>query len=183
MKAGDAAADHEETRSNLVWHQRTRDGRRRWKLLRLAELLNIRAVAGYRIAGSRGPSCAYVVRFSFSQPGAAPPSPGHFAPSPERSLKLPSTNSKLVVLIITAFVDMMGTLMVVPLLFFYQKRMGGNGLIYTMLVSTFSLATLTAAPLWGRFSDRYGRRPTLLIALGASAISYVIFGFANSLAV
>jgi MFS family permease len=78
---------------------------------------------------------------------------------------------------------MMGTLIVVPLLFFYQKRMGGNGFIYTMLVSTFSFATLAAAPLWGRFSDRYGRRPTLLIALSASAISYVIFGFANSLTV
>ncbi len=73
--------------------------------------------------------------------------------------------------------------MVVPLLFFYQERMGGNGFTYTALVSTFSFATLIAAPLWGRFSDRYGRRPTLLIALAASAVSYVIFGFANSLLV
>jgi MFS family permease len=78
---------------------------------------------------------------------------------------------------------MMGTLMVVPLLPFYATRMGANGLTYTMLVSAFSLAMLTSAPLWGRFSDRYGRRPTLLIALGASAISYIIFAFANSLGV
>jgi MFS family permease len=92
-------------------------------------------------------------------------------------------NKKLVILIITACVDMMGTLMVVPLLPFYAMRMGASGLTYTMLVSAFSLAMLTSAPLWGRFSDRYGRRPTLLIALGASAISYIIFGFANSLAV
>src|SRR5258705_7176007 len=35
--------------------------------------------------------------------------------------------------------------------------------------------------MWGRFSDRVGRRPTLIIALGASAIAYLIFGFANSL--
>lgn len=73
--------------------------------------------------------------------------------------------------------------MVVPLLPFYAKQMGANGLIYTMLVSAFSLATLTSAPLWGRFSDRHGRRPTLLIALAASAISYVIFAFANTLGV
>jgi MFS family permease len=78
---------------------------------------------------------------------------------------------------------MMGTLMIVPLLPFYALRMGATGLTYTMLVSAFSLAMLLSAPLWGRFSDRYGRRPTLLIALGASAISYIIFGFANSLAV
>ncbi len=98
-------------------------------------------------------------------------------------LKLPSTNSKLVVLIITAFVDMMGTLMVIPLLPFYATRMGATGLTYTMLVSAFAVAMLLSAPVWGRFSDRYGRRPTLLIALGASAISYVIFAFANSLSV
>jgi MFS family permease len=76
---------------------------------------------------------------------------------------------------------MMGTLMVVPLLPFYATRMGANGFTYTVLVSAFSLATLLSSPLWGRFSDRYGRRPALLIALGASAISYVIFAFANSL--
>ncbi len=76
---------------------------------------------------------------------------------------------------------MMGTLIVVPLLPFYATRMGANGFVYTMLVSAFSLAMLISAPLWGRFSDRYGRRPTLLVALGASAISYVIFAFANSL--
>ena len=37
-----------------------------------------------------------------------------------------------------------------------------------------------AAPLWGRVSDRYGRRPALLIGLTASAIAYVVFGFADS---
>src|SRR6476661_8176645 len=44
------------------------------------------------------------------------------------------------------------------------------------------VALLVSAPVWGRFSDRFGRRPALLVALGASAIAYVIFGFANSLA-
>jgi MFS family permease len=43
------------------------------------------------------------------------------------------------------------------------------------------VAQLISAPMWGRFSDRVGRRPTLLIALGASAVAYLIFGFANSL--
>ena len=70
--------------------------------------------------------------------------------------------------------------MVVPLLPFYATRLGANGFAYTMLVSAFSLATLLSAPLWGRFSDRYGRRPALLIALGASAVSYVIFAYAES---
>jgi MFS family permease len=50
-----------------------------------------------------------------------------------------------------------------------------------LLVSSFSVAQLLSAPLWGRFSDRFGRRPALLVALAASAIAYVIFGFADSL--
>jgi MFS family permease len=59
----------------------------------------------------------------------------------------------------------------------------GVGQLTALLVSAFTVAQLASAPLWGRFSDRYGRRPALLIALAASAVAYVIFGFATSLAV
>ncbi len=82
---------------------------------------------------------------------------------------------------ITAFVDMLGLLMVIPLLPFYAERMGGGGLWVGILVSAFSLAQLVSAPLWGRVSDRYGRRPALLVGLGAAAVAYVIFAHAQSL--
>ncbi len=88
---------------------------------------------------------------------------------------------KLAVLMVTAFVDMVGLLMVVPLLPFYATRLGGGGLVVGVLVSAFSLAQLVSAPLWGRVSDRYGRRPALLVGLGASAVAYVIFAYADSL--
>jgi MFS family permease len=107
--------------------------------------------------------------------------------------------SKLVVLMITAFVDMVGLLMVLPLLPFYATRLGGVqgrdvsvagfefhlgiGIIVALLVSAFTVAQLLSAPMWGRFSDRWGRRPALLVALAASAIAYVIFGYADSLLV
>ena len=71
--------------------------------------------------------------------------------------------------------------MVVPLLPFYATEMGGGGLVVGLLVSSFSLAQLLSAPLWGRFSDRYGRRPALLVGLSAAAIAYVVFAFAGSL--
>ena len=71
--------------------------------------------------------------------------------------------------------------MVIPLLPFYAKDMGGGGLWVGVLVSAFSLAQLISAPLWGRVSDRHGRRPALLIGLGAAAISYVVFAFAQNL--
>jgi len=88
---------------------------------------------------------------------------------------------KLLVLIVTAFLDMVGVLIVVPLLPFYATRLGASPLVYTMLVASFSVAALLSAPVWGRFSDRYGRRPALLIALGASAIAYIVFAYAGSL--
>src|SRR5918992_1515464 len=88
---------------------------------------------------------------------------------------------KLVVLMITAFVDMVGLLMVLPLLPFYAKDLGGSGLVVGVLVSSFAVAQLLASPFWGRFSDRYGRRPALLIGLTASAIAYVVFAYASSL--
>src|SRR5882724_12390363 len=92
----------------------------------------------------------------------------------------------------TAFVDMVGLLMIIPLLPFYVKTLGGSGidvlglhfgigLITGFIIAAFTVAQLLSAPLWGRFSDRMGRRPTLLIALAASAIAYLIFGFAHSL--
>jgi MFS family permease len=80
---------------------------------------------------------------------------------------------------VTAFVDMVGLLMVIPLLPFYAKELGGGGLVVGMLVSSFSLAQLLSAPLWGRFSDRYGRRPALLVGLGSSAVAYLIFSYAD----
>ncbi len=88
---------------------------------------------------------------------------------------------KLVVLMITAFIDMVGTLMIIPLLPFYAKSFGANGLVVGILVSSFSIAQLLSAPMWGRFSDRYGRRPALVVGMMASAIAYAIFAYADSL--
>jgi MFS family permease len=89
-----------------------------------------------------------------------------------------SDSSKLWILMITAFIDMVGLLMVIPLLPFYAKSLGEGGLVVGMLVSSFAVAQLVTAPMWGRLSDAYGRRPALLVGLTASAIAYVIFGFA-----
>src|SRR3954467_3284079 len=88
---------------------------------------------------------------------------------------------KLIVLMITAFIDMVGTLMIIPLMPFYAKSFGANGLVVGILVASFSVAQLLSAPLWGRFSDRYGRRPALVVGMMASAIAYLVFAYADSL--
>jgi multidrug resistance protein len=88
---------------------------------------------------------------------------------------------KLTVLMITAFVDMLGLAMIIPLLPFYATKMGASATIVGVLIAAFSIAQLASAPLWGRFSDRYGRRPALLVGLLISAVAYVIFAYASTI--
>ena len=92
-----------------------------------------------------------------------------------------SGSRKLWILMITAFIDMVGLLMVIPLLPFYAKSLGQGGKVVGVLVASYAVAQLITAPMWGRLSDAYGRRPALLVGLGASAIAYVIFGYALQL--
>jgi MFS family permease len=88
--------------------------------------------------------------------------------------------TRLLVLFVTAFVDMVGLAMIVPLLPFYATDLGANATMVGVLVSAFSVAQLAVAPLWGRMSDRYGRRPAILAGLLITACAYVIFAFAGS---
>jgi multidrug resistance protein len=82
---------------------------------------------------------------------------------------------------ITAFMDMVGLLMVIPLLPFYAVELGGAGMVVGVLVSSYAVAQLLSAPLWGRVSDRHGRRPALIIGLFFSVAAYIIFSYATSL--
>lgn len=103
---------------------------------------------------------------------------------------------KLVVLMITAFMDMVGILMVVPLLPFYAQdlngsgyvsralaalHMSGDGAVVSLLIATFAVVQLMSAPIWGRVSDRVGRRPAMMIGLGGSALAYLVFAYAPTL--
>ena len=95
----------------------------------------------------------------------------------------PAMRGKLAVLFITAFVDMVGLTMIVPLLPFYARAFGASATAVGILVSAFSLAQLAVAPLWGSLSDRYGRRPAILAGLLVSAFAYGIFALAASVPV
>ncbi|MGH7618422.1 MAG: MFS transporter [Gemmatimonadaceae bacterium] len=88
---------------------------------------------------------------------------------------------KLVVLMFVAFVDMVGSSMILPLVPYYATRMGANGLMIGVVLAAFSVAQLVSAPLWGRFSDRYGRRPAILMGLLVSSVAYVVFAYAEAL--
>lgn len=87
---------------------------------------------------------------------------------------------RLAVLILVCFVDAIGFMIILPLLPFYAVRLHATPETVGRLIASFSIAQLLSAPLWGRVSDRYGRRPALLIGLGASAVAFAVFGLADS---
>jgi MFS family permease len=88
--------------------------------------------------------------------------------------------SKLFILFVTAFVDMVGLTMIVPLLPYYATDFGAEAATVGVLISAFSIAQLAVAPVWGRVSDRYGRRPAILAGLFITAAAYLLFAFAGS---
>jgi len=88
---------------------------------------------------------------------------------------------KLSVLIAVAFVDMIGLMIVIPLLPFVATDLGATPVVIGRLIAAFSIAQLLSAPFWGRVSDKYGRRPALLIGLTASTAAYLVFGLAHSI--
>ncbi|MSR05732.1 MAG: MFS transporter [Gemmatimonadetes bacterium] len=86
---------------------------------------------------------------------------------------------RISVLMATAFVDMLGVAMVFPLVPFYALRLKAEPWMIGWIIASFSIAQLVSAPLWGRVSDRYGRKPALMVGLGASSIAFVVFAFAG----
>ncbi len=88
---------------------------------------------------------------------------------------------KLWVLLLNAFVDMLGYAMVFPLLPLYAVRLDATPTVIGLMVASFSVAQVAASPLWGRFSDRFGRRPALLVGLSGSCLAFLVFAFADSI--
>jgi len=87
----------------------------------------------------------------------------------------------LSVLMATVFIDMIGFLVVLPLLPFYAERLGADAVVVTLLIAAFAFAQLIASPLWGRFSDRLGRRPMIICGLLLSGAAFVLFALASNL--
>ncbi|HJS47476.1 MAG TPA: MFS transporter, partial [Gemmatimonadales bacterium] len=90
--------------------------------------------------------------------------------------------TRLAVLFVVAFVDMVGVTMIIPLLPFYATKYGASAGTVGVIVSAFSLAQLLMAPAWGRVSDRHGRRPVIAAGLVVTALGYATFALAGSVA-
>ncbi len=85
------------------------------------------------------------------------------------------------VLFLIVLIDLIGFGLVIPLLPFYAVRFSASPQQVTMLLAVYSLMQLFTAPLWGRLSDRVGRRPVLMASMAASALAYLWLGVADAL--
>jgi MFS family permease len=85
------------------------------------------------------------------------------------------------VLFVAVVVDLLGFGMVIPILANYAERFGAQGVVLGLLLSTYSAVQLVFAPLWGKVSDRIGRRPVLVMCALGGAVGYSILGIADSL--
>lgn len=83
----------------------------------------------------------------------------------------------LLTLFLIVFIDLVGFGLVMPVLQFIK---GTSGIEAGILFSAFSIMQFLMAPFWGGLSDRFGRRPILLVSLAGSAISYFLFAMAGS---
>src|SRR5438445_10837807 len=88
--------------------------------------------------------------------------------------------SSLLVLFLTVFIDLIGFGMVIPFLSFYAREYGASGVVVGAVVGVYSIMQFFFAPVWGRLSDRIGRRPVILITLTASRTGSLQFGCARS---
>jgi len=87
--------------------------------------------------------------------------------------------SRLLTIFFVVFVDMLGFSLILPLLPYYAEGYGANAAIVGLLVASYAAAQLIGAPILGRLSDRYGRRPVLLISVAGTFTGFVLLGFAD----
>jgi len=90
--------------------------------------------------------------------------------------------SRLLVILFTVFIDLIGFGIVMPILPFYAQRFGAQGIGFGVVVSVYSLMQFLATAFLGRLSDRVGRRPILLVTMIVNLAGYVLFAFAGSYA-
>jgi len=91
--------------------------------------------------------------------------------------------SPLLVIFVTVFIDLVGFGIVIPVLPFYAEgtRFGATPREVGLLFASYSVMQLLFAPILGRLSDKYGRRPILLISLLGTCLGFLILGFATTL--
>ena len=90
-------------------------------------------------------------------------------------------NKKLFSVLLVVFIDLLGFSLILPLLPYFAKTFQADSFTTGLLVASYAVAQLIGAPLLGRLSDRFGRRPILLVSVFGTFLGFLLLGFANAL--
>jgi DHA1 family tetracycline resistance protein-like MFS transporter len=88
-------------------------------------------------------------------------------------------NSRLLTIFIIVFVDLLGFGLILPLLPYYAESYGATASVVGLLVASYAAAQLVGAPLLGRLSDRFGRRPILLVSVFGTFLGFLLLALAE----
>ena len=89
--------------------------------------------------------------------------------------------SSLFPIFLVVFIDLLGFSLILPLLPFYADVYGATPFVVGLLTASYAAAQLIGAPLLGRLSDRFGRRPVLLLSIGGTLLGFLLLGVADPL--
>jgi DHA1 family tetracycline resistance protein-like MFS transporter len=90
-------------------------------------------------------------------------------------------NKRLFSILLVVFIDLLGFSLILPLLPYYAETFNASQFTTGLLIAVYALMQLIGAPILGRLSDRYGRRPILLVSVFGTFIGFLLFGFATTL--
>jgi DHA1 family tetracycline resistance protein-like MFS transporter len=88
---------------------------------------------------------------------------------------------RLFSILLVVFIDLLGFSLILPLLPYYAETFNASKFTTGLLIAVYALMQLIGAPILGRLSDRFGRRPILLISVFGTFLGFLLFGFATTL--
>jgi MFS family permease len=90
------------------------------------------------------------------------------------------TNRNILIIALIALVNMLGYGIIIPIMYAYSKKFGISDFQNGLLFAVFSICQFISTPIIGRLSDKYGRKPLLLISITGTALSFFLMAFAPS---
>jgi DHA1 family tetracycline resistance protein-like MFS transporter len=87
--------------------------------------------------------------------------------------------NRLLTIFLVVFVDLLGFSLILPLLPYYAEEYGASEITIGLLTASYAAAQLIGAPILGRLSDQYGRRPVLLVSIAGTAFGFLLLGLAE----
>ena len=121
---------------------------------------------------------------SDTAPQEAPPPHGEAAlliATNPAGMSPPEERRALIVLLTVIFLMIAGFGLVIPLLPFFAKAFDAPAWQITLLFSAFSVGQFIGEPIWGKLSDRIGRRPVLIVTIAMVGVSYAALAFAPNI--